>query len=257
MNRKFNYLVFALIVSSLLVGCAGMERSARKAKYDYYHTELVQADKALMAAQAAGKDKECPAEYNALKAEVDRAYDVYHSCRTKEAIGIANDAQAKIKALCPPKPAPAPEPKPAPAPAPEPAPAPAPAPEPKPAPAPAPEPKRVVETLVIHINFDVDKAAIRKADENELQKAIAFVEKYPDAAFRIEGHTDSTGSDAYNQKLSERRAESVKRYLVAKGGFDKARFSTVGYGETKPIATNKTKEGRFENRRVEISALSE
>ncbi|MFO0753715.1 MAG: OmpA family protein [Thermodesulfovibrionales bacterium] len=257
MNRKFNHLVFALLVSSLLVGCAGMERSARKAKYDYYHTELVQADKALMAAQAAGKERECPEEFTALKAQVDRSYDVYHSCRTKEAIGIANDAREKIKALCPPKPMPAPEPKPAPAPAPAPEPKPVPPPEPKPALTPAPEPKKVIETLVLHVNFDVDKAAIRKADENELQKAIAFVEKYPDATFRIEGHTDSTGSEAYNQKLSERRAESVKRSLIAKGGFDKARFSTVGHGETKPIATNKTKEGRFNNRRVEISALSE
>ena len=68
------------------------------------------------------------------------------------------------------------------------------------------------------------------------------------------GHTDSVGSDAYNQKLSVRRAEAVKAYLVNKG-VDKARVYTEGKGESQPVADNKTKEGRAKNRRVEIEVV--
>ena len=65
------------------------------------------------------------------------------------------------------------------------------------------------------------------------------------------GHTDSIGTDAYNQKLSERRATSVKEYMVSKG-VSAAKITTLGKGETQPVATNKTKEGRAKNRRVDI-----
>ncbi len=73
----------------------------------------------------------------------------------------------------------------------------------------------------------------------------------------IEGHTDSIGTDKYNQALSERRAAAVKAYLVKPGVANDQQVKSVGYGESKPIADNKTKEGRFENRRVEILILSE
>jgi len=68
----------------------------------------------------------------------------------------------------------------------------------------------------------------------------------------LEGHTDSIGAEAYNQGLSERRAKAVMQYLI-KGGVDSARLSTVGYGESRPIAPNNTKEGRAKNRRVELT----
>ena len=67
----------------------------------------------------------------------------------------------------------------------------------------------------------------------------------------ISGHTDSIGTDAYNQKLSERRAAAVKDYLVSKG-IASSKITTIGKGETQPVATNKTKEGRQKNRRVDI-----
>jgi outer membrane protein OmpA-like peptidoglycan-associated protein len=73
----------------------------------------------------------------------------------------------------------------------------------------------------------------------------------------IEGHTDSIGTEAYNQGLSERRAAAVKNYLVKQGVPDGSRMTTVGYGESRPIADNKTPEGRFQNRRVEILILGE
>jgi OOP family OmpA-OmpF porin len=135
---------------------------------------------------------------------------------------------------------------------------------PPPPPPPPPAPKaRVIDRLTIHVNFDFDKSNIRKADEAELKKAIDFVRKYPDSKVELEGYTDSKGTEQYNQKLSERRAEAVKQYLIKEGAVDKAMISATGYGESRPIAPNKTQdgkdnpEGRAENRRVEILIISE
>jgi outer membrane protein OmpA-like peptidoglycan-associated protein len=133
---------------------------------------------------------------------------------------------------------------------------------PPPAPAPAPAPlappaPKVVDRLTLHVNFDTDKAVIRPADVPELQKAIDFLKKYPGHKVSIEGHTDSRGSDAYNQRLSERRAGAVKDYLAKRGAADPSRMSTVGHGESRPTADNATAKGRFENRRVEVLILSE
>ena len=122
------------------------------------------------------------------------------------------------------------------------------------APPPPPAPK-VLDKMTLRINFDFDKSVIREADEAELRKAVAFVKKYPDANVKIEGHTDSMGTEEYNQKLSEQRAEAVQNYLVQKGACQRADISTVGYGELRPVADNKTEEGRAENRRVDILIL--
>ncbi len=137
---------------------------------------------------------------------------------------------------------------------PPPPPPPPPPPAPKPEPAPPPPPK-VLDKMTLHINFDFDKFNIRKADEAELKKAVEFVKKYPDAKVEIDGHTDSIGTEQYNQKLSEKRAGAVQNYLIEKGACKKADITTVGYGESKPIADNKTAKGRFENRRAEILIL--
>jgi peptidoglycan-associated lipoprotein len=125
---------------------------------------------------------------------------------------------------------------------------------PPPAPAAAP---RVIDRLTIHVNFDFDKSVIRPADTAELQKAIDFVKKYPGYKVSLEGHTDWIGTDKYNKALSERRAAAVKAYLLKQGVVDSQRITSVGYGESRPIADNKTDKGRFENRRVEILILSE
>jgi OOP family OmpA-OmpF porin len=121
---------------------------------------------------------------------------------------------------------------------------------------PSPAPK-VIDRLTLHVNFDFDKATIRNADTAELRKAVDFVKKYPGYQVSIEGHTDSIGTDKYNQALSERRAAAVRAYLLKQGVVDSQRIKSVGYGESRPIADNKTKKGRFENRRVEILILSE
>ena len=115
---------------------------------------------------------------------------------------------------------------------------------------------RVLDRLAIHVNFDFDKATPKAVDEKELEKGREFLKKYPGFKVGLEGHTDSIGTDAYNQKLSERRAASVKDWLVKKA-VDGSKIQTAGFGKTKPIADNKTKAGRAENRRVEVLILSE
>jgi OOP family OmpA-OmpF porin len=120
-----------------------------------------------------------------------------------------------------------------------------------------PPPPKVVDRLTVRVNFDLDKAIIRSADEAELQRAVAFVKKYPGSKLSIEGHTDSLASEEYNQGLSLRRATAVRDYFVKGGVADISRMTVVGRGESMPIADNGTPEGRFQNRRVEILILSE
>jgi OOP family OmpA-OmpF porin len=165
---------------------------------------------------------------------------------TAQGVGGSQTATTTVVVNPPPPAAVAPPPPP-------PAPAPIVVPPP-PAPAAAP---RVIDRLTLHVNFDFDKSVVRKADDAELQKAVDFVKKYPQHQVSIEGHTDNIGTDKYNQALSERRAAAVRAYLVKAGVANDQQVKTVGYGESKPIADNKTKEGRFENRRVEILILSE
>jgi OOP family OmpA-OmpF porin len=121
----------------------------------------------------------------------------------------------------------------------------------KPAPKPAPPPAPVEEKIVLRgVNFDFDKSNIRPDAAVILDEAVVALGS-SSAPVMVEGHTDWVGSDAYNQGLSERRAESVRRYL-SEHGVDEGRLSTAGYGESRPIASNETREGRALNRRVEL-----
>ena len=123
---------------------------------------------------------------------------------------------------------------------------------------PPPPPPKEIARLTLRINFDTDKAIIRQADVPELQKAVDFIKKYPTSAkVTIEGHTDNRASAAYNQRLSERRAQAVKDYLLKAGVPNGSRMTIVGYGLTKPVADNATSQGRFMNRRTEIVISSE
>lgn len=100
--------------------------------------------------------------------------------------------------------------------------------------------------------FDLNKATIRTESEEALQSIADIMMEYPNTVFHIEGHTDSTGSDQYNLKLSKERAASVKSWLEGHG-IPTNRLTSEGYGESQPIATNSTSAGRQDNRRVEIS----
>jgi len=102
--------------------------------------------------------------------------------------------------------------------------------------------------------FDFDKAVVKPAGKAKLDDLVSKVKGINLEVIIAVGHTDSIGSDAYNQKLSVRRAEAVKAYLVSKG-IEKNRVYTEGKGEKQPVASNKTKEGRAKNRRVEIEVV--
>jgi len=103
--------------------------------------------------------------------------------------------------------------------------------------------------------FDFDKAVVKPQYYSMLDDVVDVMEANPGLRVEIQGHTDSIGSHAYNMDLSQRRANAVKNYLVNQAGIASSRLTTVGYGETRPIATNATKEGRAKNRRVELNPI--
>ena len=105
-------------------------------------------------------------------------------------------------------------------------------------------------SIVLRVEFDFDKDAVRPEYHSNIEEVANFLKAYLNKDVDLEGHTDSQGSDAYNQDLSERRAASVKKTLVEVFGIDPTRIATEGYGESQPVATNDTFAGRQQNRRV-------
>jgi outer membrane protein OmpA-like peptidoglycan-associated protein len=277
--KRLFVVAIALLFMSMMFGCAGMERRPEnRPGPSYIHAPLVEADQALDEARKAGKDKECPAEFNALKDQVDKAYEVYYACHTQEAIDMAKDATAKIKALCPAGAVAYVEPD--------------------------TDRDGVIDkldqcpdtpygvkvdevgcpldtdkdgvydyldkcpntpielkvdkdgcpmkvTINLNVLFDFDKSDVKPMYHNEIKRAADYMIAYPWEKATLEGHTDSKGTDEYNQNLSQRRVDAIKNYLVEKFGVSADRLKTVGYGESKPIATNDTDEGRQLNRRVQ------
>ena len=128
----------------------------------------------------------------------------------------------------------------------------------KPAPAPAarpvPPPAATKVTYAADAFFDFDKSVLKPEGKAKLDDLVGKIKGINLVVIIAVGHTDSVGSDSYNQKLSVRRSESVKAYLVSKG-IEKNRVYTEGKGEKQPVADNKTAEGRAKNRRVEIEVV--
>lgn len=106
-------------------------------------------------------------------------------------------------------------------------------------------------TLKGDVTFDTNSTVVRPGLYNEIDRIAQVMVQYPETQIIVQGHTDSTGSAEYNQSLSERRAEAVKN-LILQRGVASSRITSMGYGETQPVATNDTPEGRQMNRRVEI-----
>lgn len=148
------------------------------------------------------------------------------------------------------KPAPKAEP-----PTPQAPPPPAPAPQPpKPVPPPPPAPVSEKVTFAADTFFDFDKSTLKPEAKAKLDDLVSKTKGINLEVIIAVGHTDSVGSDAYNQKLSIRRSEAVKAYLVSKG-VEPNRVYTEGKGEKQPVADNKTAEGRAKNRRTEIEVV--
>ncbi len=118
--------------------------------------------------------------------------------------------------------------------------------------------KKSVDVLTVTFKsdflFTVNSATLLPGAYDELERVAGVLNQYPQTTIRIAGHTDSTGSADYNQKLSERRAQSVKTALAGMG-VDPARMTTIGFGKSKPIAGNDTEAGRQQNRRVELRII--
>lgn len=110
----------------------------------------------------------------------------------------------------------------------------------------------VHERIVLRgVHFDFDKAVIRAVDEPVLDEAVATLKKHPDLKVYVDGYCDAIGAVKYNQQLSERRADAVAKYLEDHG-IAADRLTPRGFGKTHFVATNKTAEGRAQNRRVEL-----
>ena len=101
------------------------------------------------------------------------------------------------------------------------------------------------------VTFDYNSASVRPGLYSEIDRIANVLIKYPQTVIRVEGHTDSTGSESYNMDLSQRRADAVKNIIVQRG-VSSTRLETMPYGESMPIADNNTEVGRAMNRRVEI-----
>jgi OOP family OmpA-OmpF porin len=125
---------------------------------------------------------------------------------------------------------------------------------PPPPPPPPPPPAATKVTYAADAFFDFDKAVLKPEGKAKLDDLVGKVQGINLEVIIAVGHTDSVGADTYNQKLSVRRAEAVKAYLVSKG-IEKNRVYTEGKGEKQPVADNKTAEGRAKNRRVEIEVV--
>lgn len=247
MDRKIlrnGVFIVVLISSFFIFGCAGMEFAPREGSLLwYYPKELPEAHRAVEAAREAGRDKECPEEFEAVEKLKEDAYQKYWDCFDDEAIAMAKEATEKAKALCPVKPVPAPEP----------------VPRPEPRPEPMPQPK---EIMLEDINFEFDKATLTSTATMILERNIEILKENPQARIQIEGHACAHGTEDYNMALSERRAQASKEYLI-NNGISSDRISTISYGETRlalpeiPTPENKESREARANRRVHFEVISQ
>jgi outer membrane protein OmpA-like peptidoglycan-associated protein len=247
-----------LIVLSFLMALTGLTGCAKNAHFGVRNKaigvpkDFEQTEGTIEKAERSPGAQYAPEKIAKARELGKKAVDTYWGCRTAEAMAMLAEArrlagEAEL-AKAPPKPAPivakpAP-PKPAPAPV-KVAPAP---PKPKPVAAP-PRPKRII--IFQKPGFGFDSVELTPEARAVLEEQVVGLEKDPKLRLVITGHTDSIGAEEYNQGLSERRAEAAKEYFVSRG-VAPGRLKALGYGETRPIATNATREGRAQNRRVEL-----
>src|SRR3990167_1922920 len=131
------------------------------------------------------------------------------------------------------------------------------APEPVPEPAPVAEEPAQVVRVELDVKFDFDKAQVKEESYGDIKNLADFMKQYPQTSTTVEGHTDSVGTDAYNQQLSEKRASAVREVLVNQYGVEGQRVNAAGYGETQPVADNATESGPAINPRVEAQVEAE
>ena len=240
MNRKWMILLLLILGAVIASGCAP------KATVMSYN----EAKDAFQKATLAGAKKCAPCQYATAEANLALAdHEMKYYWREMQDLDthakIVKEKSLEALKLTPcEKPAPPPPAPPPPAPAPPP-------PPPAPKPAPPPKPAPVFE----NVYFNEKKTNIDPVAAKALDRDGAMLKEDPDIKVEIGGHTDSMGSEKGNQKISEKRAESAKKYLMDKFNIPGDRMIVKGYGSTKPIADNGTAEGRAKNRRVEFKII--
>jgi OOP family OmpA-OmpF porin len=113
-----------------------------------------------------------------------------------------------------------------------------------------PIPVEEVARVELLVNFEFDRSEVQDRYLPEIEQVANFMEQYPDTMVELEGHTDSVGTDAYNQGLSQRRANAVRQVMIDRFGVPASRVSAEGFGESQPVASNESAAGRAQNRRV-------
>ena len=252
MRRKWMIWILLILGAMVVSGCA---KTQTMIAYN-------EAKELFQKATLAGAKKCAPVQYGTAEAYLALAdHEIgegdYDSSDTKLALAIVKEKSLEALKVspceekpAPPAPAPPPPPPP-PAPAPPPPPPPpAPAPPPPPPP-PPPKPAPVFENVYFNENkTNIDPVAAKALDQDGM-----LLKENPDIKVEIGGHTDPMGSEKANQMISEKRAESAKKYIMDKFNIPADRMMVKGYGNQKPIADNKTKEGRAKNRRVEFRVI--
>ena len=238
MNRKWMILFLLILGAMIASGCAVSKETMmayNEAKETFQKATQAGAKKCAPCQYATAEASLAMADHGIQKRwyESSEKYDI--------AIKVAKEKSLEALKLTPcEKPAPPPSP-----------PTPTP-PTPRSVPTPrAPRPAPVFENIYFHENkTNIDPLAAKALDRDGM-----MLKENPDIKVEIGGHTDSMGSEKGNRKISEKRAESVKKYLMDKFNIPGDRMIVKGYGSTKPIADNGTKEGRIKNRRVEFRIL--
>ena len=249
MNRKWMMLILLILGTMIVSGC-GVTKVGMMAYND--------AKETFQKATAAGAKKCAPCQYATAEAALAQAEHEMreinpdqHSTHMVTAVKIAKEKSLEALKLTPcEKPAPPPPPLPPPPPPPKPAP-PAPPPPPPPPPPPAPKPAPVFDNAYFNENkTNIDPTAAKALDRDGM-----ILKENPKIKVEIGGHSDNLGPEKANQKMSEKRALSAKKYLMDKFNISGDRLVVKGYGSMKPIADNKTPEGRSKNRRVEFRII--
>ncbi len=229
MRGKLIFLACALVF--VMFGCApsshfGVSNKAMTAPAEFEQTEAV-----IAKAERSEGARYCPEKIAQAKELGREAAEIYWACRTAEAFGLlarARDLSQEAELCQPPKETP-----------------------PPPKPAPKPEPKPPLPTSLPSGHFGFDKSSLTPEIRAKLDGISVFMHNNSNVLVEIQGHTDSVGTEAYNHALGQRRADEVFEYLTSKG-INPNRLKTVSFGETSPVASNATAEGRAQNRRVDL-----
>ena len=236
-NRKWVIFILLILGAVLASGCAPTS------------TVMVynEAKEAFQRATIAGGKKCAPCEYATAEAYLALAdHEMKYYWRELEDLEghskIAREKSLEAIRLCEKPPAPPAPPPPPPPPKPTP-------------PPPPPPPSKPAELVFDTIYFDLNKTNVSPVAAKALDRNGMLLKNNPKVKVEIGGHADSTGSNKVNEKVSEKRAQSAKKYIQDKFNIPGDRMMIKGYGSSKPIADNKTSEGRSKNRRVEIKVI--